>query len=144
MIGLGNTLRGDDALGRIAAERVRRRVDPQEVKVIDQCAPTPELCADLSLVSRVIFLDASADGPIGHLVTRRLKPREAAASMVHHMDLDGLLGMTRHLYGDSPTGFAVTFRGRSFALNDCHLTPEVEAACDLLVNEALRLLDSLP
>jgi hydrogenase maturation protease len=140
VVGLGNTLRGDDALGRIAAERLRPAVDPNQVKVIDQCAPTPELAAEMSAVALVIFLDASADGPADRVVTRRLTESAAADSLAHRVDLGGLLGLARRLYGHAPEAYAVTFRGRSFDFSDTQLSQEAEAASHVLVREALRLI----
>lgn len=140
VVGLGNTLRGDDALGRIACDRLRLAVDPHEVKVIDQCAPTPELAAEMSAVALVIFLDASVDGPADQVVTRRLTECAAADSLAHRVDLGGLLGLTRRLYGHVPEAFAITFRGRTFDFSDCRLSPEAEAASHGLVQESLRLI----
>lgn len=142
VIGLGNTLRGDDALGRVAADLVRAAVDPRRVKVIDQCAPTPELAADMAAASLVIFLDASADGPADRVVTRRLTECDPSDSLAHRIGLGGLLGLARRLYGHAPEAYAVTFRGRSFALSDNQLSPEAEAASHLLAEEALRLIDA--
>ena len=86
IIGIGNTLRGDDALGRIAAERVLDAVDSQKVRVISQCALTPELAAEIAEVALVIFLDASADGPSDQILTRRLTATDAHEPMAHRGD----------------------------------------------------------
>ena len=86
VIGFGSTLRGDDALGRIACERLRDVVDPQQVKVVDQAAPTPELAAEVAAASLVIFLDASIDGPAGEVVARRLTAADSSHAMAHSLN----------------------------------------------------------
>lgn len=140
VIGLGNTLRGDDALGRIAAERVRLAARCDDVKVIDRCAPTPELAAELSEVSRVVFLDASVEGPTDQVVTHRLNQCKASESLGHRLDIGTLLNLSRQLYGRAPEAFAITFRGRTFEFSDRRLTPEAEAAVERIVEKTLRLV----
>ena len=140
VIGLGNTLRGDDALGRIAAERVRLAARPHDVKVIDRCSPTPELAMELSEVSRVVFLDASVDGPTDQVVTRRLNECKVSESLGHRLDIGTLLNLSRQLYGHAPEAFAITFRGRTFEFSDRRLTPEAEAAVEQIVEKTLRLV----
>ncbi len=140
VIGLGNTLRGDDALGQIAAERISAVVDTSQVKVISQCAPTPELAAELARVSTVIFLDASADGPADEVCVQRVEETDDVEVLSHRFDAVALLGLSRRLYGHAPETFAMTIRGRSFDLRDHELTAEVDAACDRLVEKALQLI----
>ncbi|QDV87455.1 hydrogenase maturation protease [Planctomycetes bacterium TBK1r] len=142
VIGLGNTLRGDDALGPIAAERVRQAVDPQVVRVINRCAPTPDLAFELSEAGRAVFLDASIEGPADRVLVRRLHETNAAEALGHQLSLGRLLSLTRRLYGDVPEAFAITFRGRTFELSDRCLTPEAESAVATMVAETLRVIES--
>ena len=142
IIGLGNTLRGDDALGRIAAERLRQQVDPAEVRVIDQCAPTPELAAEMSSASLVIFLDASVDGPVDEVITRHLQPPANLDATSHQLGPSGLLALSGHLYGCTPETFAVTFRGQTFDFEDCRLSPAVEQACQSVIEQTLQLIET--
>lgn len=140
VIGLGNTLLGDDALGRIAAERVRQQVDPRWVRVIDQVAPTPELAAEVAEASVVIFLDASVDGPEEHVVTRRLDTAEALPVSAHQLTAPAVVDLARQLYQHAPEAYAITSRARSLELADQCLSSSVERACDSLVAEALALV----
>lgn len=141
VIGLGNTLRGDDALGRIAAERVRSVADPEKISVIDRCSPTPELAAELCQVALAVFLDASVDGPADHPIVRRLERRDSGDPLGHRLDLGTLLDLSHQLYGHAPEAFAITFRGNSFDYSDRRLTSEAEAAVDQIVEQTLRLVD---
>ncbi|QEF97471.1 hypothetical protein Mal15_15110 [Stieleria maiorica] len=148
IVGLGNTLCGDDALGPIAADRVQQAVDQNQlterhaIKVLQRCAPTPDLASELSDARRVIFLDASIDGPDDRVLLRRLQETNAAESLGHQFSLGTLLGLARHLYGHAPEAFAITFRGRTFELGDRCLTPEAEAAVAAMVAETLRVIAS--
>ncbi|MCS7468650.1 hydrogenase maturation protease [Stieleria sp. ICT_E10.1] len=142
VIGLGNTLRGDDALGPIAAERVRQAVDPQSVRVINRCEPTPDLALELIEAGCAIFLDASIEGPADRVLVRRLHETNAAEALGHQLSLGTLLSLTRRLYGYVPKAFAITFRGRTFELSDHCLTPEAESAVAEMVAETLRLIES--
>ena len=139
VIGFGNTLRGDDALGRVACERLRSLVDPKSVKIIDQQAPTPELAAKVAAAASVIFLDASVDGPEDSVVTRRLPVTEHGQSTAHSLDVRTVLGLAHHLYDRQPTAFLVSFRGKSFGLSD-KMTPDALAACDAIVEQTLELV----
>ncbi len=140
VIGLGSLLRGDDAIGRFAAERVRRAVDPTHVGVIDQAGVTPELAAELEDVFLVIFLDASCDGPADEVVVRPLSAGAENVAMTHQLDPRGLLALASRLYGYCPEAYAITFRGQSFELADGHLSPQGTIAVGLLVDETLRLV----
>ncbi len=140
VIGLGSTLRGDDALGRIAAQRVRGVVNPRLVKVIDQCGPTPELAAELANASLVVFLDASGDGPPGQVVKRCVSGSDALTYISHRCQPGTLVRLARSLYGRATPAVAITFRAETLDLNDCRLAPAAAAACELIVEETLRLI----
>jgi len=140
VIGLGSTLRGDDAIGRLAATRLRPLVDPQTVKVIDVCAPTPELAVEIAAARRVIFLDASVDGPSGQVAVRALTAPATAELLGHHLNPGGLLALAQQLYGQAGPAWTVSFRGESFDLSDAELSPAASAACEAMVAETLRLI----
>ncbi len=140
IVGLGNTLRGDDALGRIAAERTRLHVDPQHVKVIDQVALTPELAAEVADASLAIFLDASVDGPEEHVLTRKLDAQETIAPSAHQLSAPAVMHLARHLYHRAPAAYAITFRARSLNFSDNCLSPAAEQACQAVVNETLAII----
>lgn len=142
IVGIGNTLRGDDALGRIAAGRLRQLIDDNDVRILDRCLPTPELAAEFSEVARVIFLDASVDGPADQVVTRRVEATNTPEATGHRLDVGTLLCWSEQLYGHAPQAYAITFRGRSFDFNDCCLTSEAESALEQIVQQTLRLLGS--
>ena len=142
VIGFGNTLRGDDALGRIACQRLREHIDANRVTVIDQTAPTPELAVDVAKASLVIFLDASEDGPVDQIVTRVVDVSEVATVMAHRLGPSEILALAAHLYESSPPAYVISFQGKTFELSDNQLTAEADVACRQIVQCALELIDA--
>lgn len=59
VIGYGNTLRGDDAVGVLFAEQMSR--ENQAVRVVTAHQLVPELAAELAGMNRVFFVDAAAE-----------------------------------------------------------------------------------
>ena len=141
VVGLGNTLRGDDALGRIVADRVRNKSDPSRVKVISQVALTPELAEEFSRVDLVVILDASIDGPTNQIQIHELAATELIDSMAHRIDARSLLGLSNHLYGHAPKAVTVTIGGEAFEFRDQQLISVASEACDAMVQETLDLIE---
>lgn len=114
VIGYGNPLRGDDAFGFLAAERLREMVDDPDVEVRTLQQLTPELMEPLSRAARAIFLDAAAEGPPGELRRRRLDPQAVVPSFTHVATPEGLLAGARALYGAAPPALLLTVAGADF------------------------------
>lgn len=157
IIGYGNPLRGDDAVGFLAAERLQELVqspvhDPEvshtriAVEVLAVHQLTPELMEPISRADRVIFLDAAADGEPGTIHRRKLMPAKVgqaarlagpfrisrAASFTHHADPAALLAGARSLFGNAPQAWLVTVTGANFEFTD-QLSAAVGKALDRLV-----------
>jgi hydrogenase maturation protease len=102
IIGYGNTLRGDDAAGVVAAERLDRRLDVPGVRVVACQQLTPELAADLCTAREAIFVDASVKVPPGTLELEHLDDRAVPPAGLHGCGAAELLAMTRAMYGRAP------------------------------------------
>ena len=61
VIGLGNRLRGDDAAGLVAAERLRESY-PDAVRILGQAVDPGSLMAAWSGAREVVILDAARSG----------------------------------------------------------------------------------
>lgn len=140
IIGFGSTLRGDDALGRVACERLRALLPSPRVKVIDQTAPTPELAAQIAEARLVVFLDASVDGTPDTVVVRPTTRKMAQQGFAHSMTPAMLIELAEHLYAVRPRGYIVSFRGKSFEINGGGLSNEADAACDDMVRQTLQII----
>ncbi len=128
IFGYGNTLRGDDALGRVVADRLAAENLDDRVRILSETMLTPELACHLSAATLVIFVDAACEGPVGEIVCRNASEVPAGGPPVlHSFGPRGLLELARQLSGNSPPAYLVSARGRSFEVADCRLSPELEA-----------------
>ncbi len=113
VIGCGNPLRGDDALGpRIAAAIAERRLPGVRVLTPHQLAP--ELAADLAQARRAIFVDASSRPGHGSVELRSIEPSSEPTAIGHLSRPGELLALAQALYGRRPPAWLVTAPAQSF------------------------------
>ncbi|MBP8271659.1 MAG: hydrogenase maturation protease, partial [Sphaerotilus sp.] len=74
VIGYGSPIRGDDAIGPLAADALAAGPLPPGLRVLSRHILTAELAEDLAAAETVIFLDAAAQGRPGEVQVRRLEP----------------------------------------------------------------------
>jgi hydrogenase maturation protease len=129
IIGFGNPLRGDDAFGIRAAERIPGAIAVHQL--------TPELMDPIARADRLLFLDAAADGAPGEIRRRPVEPSGGEATFTHHLTPEALLAGTLALYGRAPEAEIITVSGANFSLSD-RLSPEVEAALDSMEFQKLH------
>jgi hydrogenase maturation protease len=142
VIGYGNPIRGDDAVGPMAAERLAQAEWCESVEVLSRHVLTTELIAEVSEATLVIFIDAATDGPIGEVRCRSLTPTtETATSMAHFFQPCELLAGASQLYGNRPESFLVSVRGMSFDFAKYRLSPTVEGAMESLIAKVRNLID---
>lgn len=132
LIGYGNTLRGDDAIGRLAAEELSRRVDDPRVTVMTLHQLNPELAETIASFDAVLFIDAATDGEPGEIRVRAVEPRLDDSGLTHSASPEALLVLARELYGRAPGGTLFTLSGESFELEE-RLSSSVAAALPRLV-----------
>ena len=104
VIGYGNTLRGDDGVGYLAAEQVAAWNLP-DVTAIACHQLSPELAAALAECDRVVFIDATLPGAETDVQVRSLQPAAAKGLDAHRSDPAELLQLTVQLYDTSPQAF---------------------------------------
>jgi hydrogenase maturation protease len=105
VIGYGNELRRDDAVG----PRVARAVVGWErpgLKGLAVHQLTPELAELVSLASRVIFVDAGLDNH-GLLEVRAIRPLEESSAWGHTSDPRWLLALAQAVYGRCPPAWLI-------------------------------------
>lgn len=132
IIGYGNTLRGDDGVGRVVAEALAEEaIDGTEVISCHQL--TPELAACLTAVDVAVFVDADGRATPGDVVVTEIRAEPSQASvLVHDVDPGLLLAMASKLYGRAPPGYMVAVGAESFELGSA-LSPPVAAAVPKVV-----------
>ncbi|WP_320178377.1 hydrogenase maturation protease [Roseovarius pacificus] len=146
LIGFGNTLRGDDGLGPVVAERFRAQLSERlggaaaNLRIIAAPQLMPEHAADLAQVDRAIFVDASFAADPGAIRHERIEPGEWVPSgSGHGYDPVALTAMAHTIYGAEPEVHLVSV-GIAHVSDFCeHFSPEVAAA----VPEVLDTIESL-
>ncbi|MEZ4831857.1 MAG: hydrogenase maturation protease [Caldilineaceae bacterium] len=140
VVAYGNPLRGDDGVGWQAAILLARELKDQ-VQVLARHQLTPELAEALSTASRVIFIDAAADGPAGEIACHRVERSKklTAQPFTHHVAPADLLTAAHTLYGHAPDGYLITVNGYSFGYTES-LSPVVEAALPGVLAQVKEIL----
>lgn len=134
VIGYGNPLRGDDAVGQLVARAIAGRQLPG-VTALAYHQLVPELAEPVAAARAVVFVDAIAApatpgagaGPV--VVARPVAPGAEPALAVrgHTADPAGLLALARDLFGRAPAAWVVPVPGTDFALGET-LSPGARAA----------------
>lgn len=141
VIGYGNPLRGDDALGWHAAGRLAEDPRLDGIEVLWRHQLTPELALDISDASLVVLVDARDGDEPGVIRVERVVPADVAstAAWSHHVEPVSLMTMARDLYGGSPDVFTVSVGTASLELGD-PLSPAVKEALPGVVEAVLAIV----
>ncbi len=118
VIGYGNTLRRDDAVGHQIARQAERLWSPR-IRAIAIHQLTPEVAAELAEADRAIFIDArpaASSLPVG---AEEIEPMEqGSASLVHAIAPGFLLGLCRVLYGRCPRSWMIAVPAADFRFGE--------------------------
>jgi len=106
VIGYGNTLRGDDAVGPRVAETVGKLRLPG-VRTLICPMLTPELAEPISHFANVIFVDAAIDGQ-NRVQWRKLEPKATSQLMAHAADPRTMLALARDVFDRTPEAWWLT------------------------------------
>jgi hydrogenase maturation protease len=117
VIGYGNTLRGDDAIGPCVAGAVATWQLPG-VRALAVHQLTPELAEALATAGLAIFVDACPASEGEEVGLRSLEPADSPYLLGHVSDPRYLLGLARALYGWSPPAWWILVPGASFEFGD--------------------------
>jgi hydrogenase maturation protease len=117
VIGYGNVLRGDDAVGPQVAAAVARWGLP-DVQALAVHQLTPELAEPLAAARLAVFVDARPARAGGAVNVQQLRPADSPATLGHTCDPHVLLALARALYGGHPPAWWVTLPGTNFELGE--------------------------
>lgn len=141
VIGYGSPIRGDDAIGPLAADRLEAEVLPDGVRVISRHILTADLVPDIIAAQRVIFIDAAAYGEPGEIRCRPLQSDASnMSSMAHFLDPRELLAWADALYDWRPESYLLTVAGADFEFSHFSLSQAVDKALPELLDKVLDLL----
>jgi len=121
VIGCGNPLFGDDAVGPMIAETIEDLARPGVVSRAVQ-ELTPELAADLAATDVAIFVDASLQGEA--VTCTPVAPCSAGRTGLDHaLTPAGLLALANLAFGHAPPAWLVLVPGRDFELGHALSAP---------------------
>ena len=140
VIGFGNRLRGDDAAGPLAAEKVADECrDEPSIRCMPRPQLPPELAEDLSEVEAVIFLDADAEAEPGDIRCREVTPNaEGSLATCHSLSPTQLCTLCRSVYGSAPRAVLLSIGAGNLDYGD-ELSGPVEDALPRFVEKAAEL-----
>jgi len=126
IIGYGNPLRSDDALGWKAAELLAETLPPGAAEIVAVQQLTPEFADAIAKVALVIFIDAAATGEPGAWSCEPLEPESAPSALGHFFTPQGLLAYAKAVFHAAPRALLVSATGSSFEFGET-LSPLVAA-----------------
>jgi len=140
IIGYGNPLRGDDAVGVLAAHGLERYFrNDHEVDVIAAQQLTPEMAEIVSRSSFVLFLDASQEDAPGGVRCELVEPEGDARRLTHHLTPASLLKTAQQIHGQAPPAVSLTLSGWSFEFGN-ELSPEVRGRLPEFLRQAKEIV----
>jgi hydrogenase maturation protease len=117
VIGYGNSLRSDDAIGAQVAQEISRWGMPN-VKTIAVHQLTPELAETIANFDISIFVDAYPSSDQSKIQIERLTFSEFKPITGHSSDPQSLLALTQALYDRVPQAWWVIVPGVNFEVGD--------------------------
>ncbi len=140
VVGYGNTLRSDDGVGRVVAERLADdpRLDGADVRAVHQL--TPELAEDASAACVLVLVDASVEVPPGSVLVETLGSGAGmGAATSHHVGADELVALAHELWGSAPPVYVVRVGVESMGVGD-RLSPAIEDAVPIAMDAVVALV----
>ncbi|MGC2618975.1 MAG: HyaD/HybD family hydrogenase maturation endopeptidase [Acidobacteriaceae bacterium] len=141
IVGLGNLMRTDDALGMLAIERLKMDFQlPESVTMIEGGTLGLELMQPLENVTHLLALDAIDAGETPGTLLRFAGDQIAnmpASKSVHLLGFSDLIGAMT-LTGDAPEEIVVLGIQPELIAWGTRLSPTVEAALPRLIEAALQ------
>jgi hydrogenase maturation protease len=131
VIGYGNTLRGDDAVGIRAAEKFSEQVAGVRPLIVHQL--TPELAVDVADAELVILFDA--DTTVQEVTTRVVQEDESVHPRSHFVSPSYLLTLSRELYGRTPKQMIMI----AIPASSFELTEDLTAEASVRVERAVEI-----
>lgn len=114
ILGYGNTLRGDDALGIHTAHALHDfYCTDGGIRVLATSQLTFDLAEDISQAKMVLFIDAAESGSAGEICAEEVMPADEKVRFTHHFTPQTLLMLSKQLYGRVPTAVTLTMAAAS-------------------------------
>ncbi|MDD1414691.1 hydrogenase maturation protease [Dolichospermum sp. ST_con] len=138
VIGYGNDLRSDDAIGQLIANTIKSWDLPNLTSLaVHQL--TPELAEPLANTDLAIFVDACINSQFKEVQVQSLLPSELNTINTHISNPRSLLALSQMLYGHSLPAWLVTVPGVNFELGD-RISPIAEKGIQIAIFKIRELL----
>jgi hydrogenase maturation protease len=141
VIGYGNDLRGDDAIGQQVAKAIKDCC-LSSVQSLAVHQLTPELAAPLANVNLAIFVDACINSQSGQVQVQSLLPSELNTINTHISNPSSLLALSQILYGHCPSAWLVSVPGVNFELSD-RISPTAETGIAIAIVTIMQILNTI-
>jgi hydrogenase maturation protease len=138
VIGYGNPIRQDDAMGWKAAQLLQRALPPHAVEIVQEHQLTPELVTRLKQARLAIFLDASVNLSPGAIRLQTLYPAKMQP-WSHHILPDQLLTLAEQVNGEVPPAYLISGGVEEMGLSD-RMTGTGEKCAARIANLARHLV----
>ena len=136
VVGIGNTLRGDDGIGWYAVDQLADAINNKDIEFLKCRELMPEISEKISKAKYVLFIDADSESVNGQVNETYITPIESYPSLeTHQLDPAGLLAFSTALYGNTPKAVMLTTRGESFEYGE-KLSEAVREAAQSLISRA--------
>ena len=140
ILGYGNTLRGDDALGIHAAHALHDfYCTDGSVRVLATSQLTFDLAEDISQASFILLIDAAVSGLPGNIHSEEILPSDEKVRFTHHWTPSTLLMLSRQLYGKAPSAVILTMAVASSEVG-VGLSQEIEHRMPELLERAKAIV----
>lgn len=136
-IGYGNDLRSDDGIG-VKIAQIIARWNRAGVRSLAVHQLTPELAAEIAKSQLVIFIDAYRASQEQNLQICPVEPQNSDTFNSHSSDPQGLLTLTRIVFGRCPPAWLIAVPGVNFELGE-DLSPIAQQG----LGQALKEIDLL-
>jgi len=140
IIGIGNTLRGDDGIGAYICSRIEA-LHKEGVRTIIKQQLHMEMVEDFLAFDHIIITDASINKEaiqFGPVTSREMAP--VASS--HHVNASLLAAVAKQLYNRELSLVICSVRGENFDMQE-HLSAMAKANADLAVSTILQWMEDL-
>jgi hydrogenase maturation protease len=141
IIGYGNPLRSDDAIGQHVAQAMQQRLRHTRLQVHTTYQLVPELASLISSAEIVVFIDAHMGGTLGEVHHEVVVPTWDVGSLTHHVTPSSLLAASYDLYGKMPRGILISIVGAAFHFG-CELSPELQQKLPTITDQVKAIIES--
>lgn len=146
VLGIGNTLLGDDGVGVYVAQELAEKVRDENIDVMDTAIDGLNLLDVIRNYERLIVIDAILDentetGTVRRLTQDNIRPLSAAGAASHNLNLATTLDIGNKVFPGEIPGevviFAVTSQNVDYVTEEMtgNVKKAVPQVVDLVINE---------